>query len=108
MLTALTKQLKHGNYKVITMGGDAVGSVKVNIVRIGNSRGIRIPKAVLEQCRLEGELELIPEGDRLIVRSFSRPRRGWDKAFRAMADHGDDRLLDRETKDRFDEDEWEW
>ncbi len=44
-----------------------MGSVKASIVRIGNSRGIRIPKALLEQCRLKGELELVPEGDRLVI-----------------------------------------
>ena len=104
----LTAPRKHGNYYVITGGGGDMGAVKVNIVRIGNSRGIRIPKALLEQCGLEGELELIPDGDQLILRSCARPRRGWDKAFKEMAERGDDALLDAETKNDFDDSEWEW
>jgi len=107
-LNHLTGPRKHGNYYVITDGGGGMGSVKVNIVQIGNSRGIRIPKTLLEQCRLEGELELVPDGDQLILRSCARPRQKWDRAFRAMAERGDDALLDADTCDDFDDSEWEW
>ena len=107
-LNHLTGPRKHGNYYVITGGGGGMGAVKVNIVRIGNSRGIRIPKTLLEQCGLEGELELVPEGNQLILRSAASPRRGWDQAYRAMAERGDDGLLDADTKNVFDESEWEW
>jgi len=107
-LNHLTGPRKHGNYYVITDGGGGMGSVKVNIVQIGNSRGIRIPKTLLEQCRLEGELELVPDGDQLILRSCARPRRKWDQAFRAMAKRGDDGLLDADTKNDYDDSEWEW
>ena len=85
-----------------------MGAVKVNIVRIGNSRGIRIPKALLEQCGLEGELELVPDKDQLILRSCARPRRGWAKAFKEMAERGDDALMDADTQNDFDDSEWEW
>ncbi len=87
-----------------------MGSVKASIVRIGNSRGIRIPKALLEQCRLEGELELVTEGDRLVIRSASKPRKGWEEAFEAMAGRGDDRLVDGDMapESTWDEEEWEW
>jgi predicted transcriptional regulator len=36
------------------------------------------------------------------------PRRGWAEKFRAMAEDGDDRLLDPATATRFDAEEWEW
>ena len=84
--------------------------MRTSIVRIGNSRGIRIPKALLEQCRLEGTVELDVRDGQLVVRPVDRPRLGWDEAFREMADRGDDRLLDRESSGQTDWDatEWEW
>lgn len=87
-----------------------MGSIKTTIVRIGNSQGIRIPKALLEQCHLQGELELEPRGDYLIVRAARRPRAGWEEAFQAMAEQGDDQLLDGDVilEDAWDRDEWEW
>ncbi|MBN2497900.1 MAG: AbrB/MazE/SpoVT family DNA-binding domain-containing protein [Deltaproteobacteria bacterium] len=87
-----------------------MAAVKSSIVQIGNSRGIRIPKALLAQCRLEGEVELVPEGDRLVIRSASRPRRGWEDAFAAMAEKGDDRLLEGDAvlESSWDEEQWEW
>lgn len=68
--------------------------MKTNIIRIGNSKGIRLPKAVLEQCRLHDEVELEVKDDRIIVRPAQAPRRGWNQAFSRMAKKGDDTLLD--------------
>ncbi len=69
--------------------------MKTTVVRIGNSRGIRLPKAILKECRLEGEVELEVKKGRLIVWPAAKPRRGWGEAFRRMALKGDDVLLDR-------------
>lgn len=84
--------------------------MKTSLVRIGNSRGIRIPKTVLEQCRLSETVELEVEKDRLVIRPVRRPRSGWEDAFRLMAQQGDDALLDRESlaSARWDRTEWEW
>ncbi len=82
--------------------------MKTRIVQIGNSRGIRIPKPLLEQARLEEEVELQVEGDSLVIRSAVRPRAGWEAAFREMAGAGDDRPLDPGTLTAFDRTEWEW
>lgn len=84
--------------------------MKASIVRIGNSRGIRLPKTVLDQCHFDDAVEIEIEGNRLIVRSTRHPRSGWDEAFREMKHHGDDALLDAEFKpaSKFDEVEWEW
>lgn len=78
------------------------------IVRIGNSRGIRVPKILLDQARLPEEVELHAEPGRLVVRAARRPRAGWAEAARAMAEEGHDRLLDEPTATRFDQEEWEW
>ncbi|MGO9467754.1 MAG: AbrB/MazE/SpoVT family DNA-binding domain-containing protein [Isosphaeraceae bacterium] len=68
--------------------------MKTRIVRIGNSQGIRIPKPLLEQAGLSGEVEMIARDDSLIIRPARRPREGWTAAFQEMARRGDDGLLD--------------
>ena len=84
--------------------------MKTRIVRIGNSQGIRIPKPLLEQSGLAGEVDLEVEQGRIVIQALGSPRRGWEEAFRAMAERGDDALLDRETVSgsSWDEQEWEW
>jgi len=84
--------------------------MKTNVVRIGNSRGIRIPKTLLEQCRLSETVELEAGKDGLVIRPARKPRSGWDEAFRRMAERKDDALLDREflSPTEWDRTEWEW
>jgi antitoxin MazE len=81
---------------------------KTRIVRIGNSRGIRVPKLLLEQAQLPDEVELHAEPGRLVVQASRRPRAGWAEAARAMSEQGDDHLLDEPTATRFDREAWEW
>ena len=87
-----------------------VSTMKTRIVRVGNSRGVRIPKVLLQQSGLPDEVTIEVEGNRLIIRPVSRPRAGWDEAFRKMALAGDDRLLDGDlpSTSRWDETEWQW
>ena len=84
--------------------------MKANIVRIGNSKGIRLPKPVLEQCGLKESVEIETEGNRLVIRPVRRPRSGWNKAFTEMAQRKDDTLLDRDASPAtvWDKTEWRW
>ncbi len=82
--------------------------MRANLVRIGNSRGIRIPKKLLEQCHLEREVELEVRRDHLAVLPAARARAGWDEAFRSMAESGDDALLQRGIETSWDRTEWKW
>ncbi len=82
--------------------------VRSKIIKIGNSRGIRIPRALLEQAGLVDEVEMTLEGDRLIIHSARKPRQGWEVKFVQMAQQGDDRLLEEMRSSRWDEEEWEW
>ena len=84
--------------------------MKTAITRIGNSRGIRIPKPLLEQCRLHEEVELEIRDDGLLVRGAAKARSGWDDAFRRMRQHDDDVLLDEgpAPATQWDVTEWEW
>ncbi len=78
------------------------------IVRIGNSRGIRIPKALLELADLSDEVELHAEPGRLVVRATRRARDGWEAAAQEMRAASDDLLLDPPRPTAFDGEEWEW
>lgn len=82
--------------------------MKSRIVQIGNSRGIRLPKVLLEEARLADEVELEAEPGRIVIRRGDRPRAGWAAAARHMRQRGEDRLLDPTTATRFDEEEWKW
>ena len=85
-------------------------TVKSRIVKMGNSKGVRIPKPILEQLALGEEVEMSVRGDQLVIRPGKRPRSGWEEEFARMAERGDDRLLDEEavSSTRWDEEEWEW
>lgn len=83
-------------------------TTKARIVRIGNSRGIRVPKVLLDQAQLPDEVELHAEPGRLVVQGARRPRMGWAEAARAMSKQGPSDLLDEPTATCFDREEWEW
>lgn len=83
--------------------------LKTRIIKIGNSQGIRIPKALLQQLGIAGEVELEASADMLLIRPVQHVRQGWDELFQQMARQGDDRLLDAEfAATQFEENEWEW
>jgi antitoxin MazE len=83
--------------------------MKADLIRIGNSQGVRIPKAVIDQCRFGPRVDMRIEGDRLIISRVTAARSGWDEAFKVMAERGDDAaLLPDHLAHGFDEAEWAW
>src|SRR4029077_15948326 len=90
------------DYNVITM------TAKTRIVRIGNSRGIRIPKTLLEEAELGDEVELHAEPGRLVIEGVRHARKGWAAIAQRMRGRSDDQLLDEPTSTKFDREEWEW
>jgi len=84
--------------------------MKTKIVKIGNSQGIRIPKPLIAQTGIQGEVDISVEENRLVIAPAGHPRVNWGAAFRAMALRGDDSLLDdgEPTGSVWDEKEWEW
>jgi antitoxin MazE len=83
-------------------------TTKTRIVRIGNSRGIRVPKVLLDEAGLPDEVELRAEPGRLVVSAAARPRSGWASRARSMRERDDDAALDPETPTTFDKAEWRW
>lgn len=82
--------------------------MKIAVVPIGNSKGIRIPKIILKQCHIEKNVDLEVKGENIIVRPFKKePRRGWDEAFKKMYENNDDKLLIDDNID-LNIESWEW
>ena len=80
----------------------------ISVVAIGNSRGIRLPKAILEQLNIRDQLDLEVEDKQLILRPVDRkPRLGWEESLKKMAGNRDDQLLLPEDGGSMGLD-WEW
>jgi len=84
--------------------------MKTPLIHIGNSRGVRLPKPVIEQCGFSDEVELDVQHNMVVIRSLSRARQDWSSAFERMHQNGDDHLLDADsgTTSSWDQEEWEW
>ncbi len=82
--------------------------MKARLVQIGNSRGIRLPKPLIEEAGLSDEVELRVREGSIVILPARSPRSGWAEAARALRERGEDPLLDPPTPTRFDEKEWEW
>jgi antitoxin MazE len=82
--------------------------MKSRIIRIGNSQGIRIPKPLLDQTGLAGDVELEVRAGEIVIRPARTNRAGWSAALQSMAEAGDDELLEALTESEWDREEWEW
>ena len=84
--------------------------MRMHIVKIGNSKGVRIPKALLDQTGIKDDVELEVDKTRIIIRPLINPRAGWDNAFKTMANNGDDALMNGidTISHSWDDEEWEW
>jgi antitoxin MazE len=82
--------------------------MKAHFVRMGNSRGVRLPKVVIEQAGLTDEVELEVRGATVVIAAARKPREGWAEAARQLHASGGDELLDPLTPTRFEDVEWQW
>lgn len=82
------------------------------IVQVGNSRGVRLPKAALQESGLDGEVEIVARPGEITLRAVRHPRAGWAEAFAEMAKRGDDAPVWPDpaghAASEFDETEWSW
>ena len=76
------------------------------MIKIGNSRGIRLSKQLLQQYQLDGSVELVLEKEQIIIRPVKKPRQGWGKAFEKMHLNGDDTLLVEDVFEDEKPEEW--
>jgi len=83
--------------------------VKVKLVSIGNSKGVRLPQAFIKACGFGEEIEMRLEENEVILAASRRPREDWDAAFEGMAmPVGDPLLLPDNLVNDWDDEEWEW
>lgn len=83
--------------------------MKTKLIAIGNSKGVRIPAALIREAGLEYELDMRVEDGVLKISPVRTVREGWDEAFSAAAsDSGDALLIDDAMVNDFDEQEWQW
>ena len=67
--------------------------MELSIINIGNSKGIRLSKTILEKYNINDKIELILEKGYIILKPKAEPRKNWEKAFKKMHENGDDQLL---------------
>ena len=67
--------------------------MEISVVKIGNSKGIRFSKTIIERYNIRDTVEMILDKGHIIIKPLSRPRKGWDKAFIEMHANGDDKLI---------------
>jgi antitoxin MazE len=67
--------------------------MEVSVIKIGNSRGIRFSKTLIERYNIRDTVDLILDKGQIIIKPLSIPRKGWEKAFQEMNANGDDKLI---------------
>ncbi len=76
----------------------------ISVISIGNSKGIRLTKTILEKYNISDTVELILEKGYIILKPKQEPRKGWEKSFKKMHENGDDELI---TTDIFEDENFE-
>jgi len=67
--------------------------METSIIKIGNSKGLRLSKTILEKYNIKDKVELILEKGQIILKPITSPRKNWEKEFKKMSEKGDDNLL---------------
>jgi len=80
--------------------------MEIPVIQIGNSKGLRLSKTLLEKYNIKDKIELILEKGYIILKPISRPRKNWDKAFKEMNENGDDQLLFNDILENENLEEW--
>ncbi|QNF32909.1 AbrB/MazE/SpoVT family DNA-binding domain-containing protein [Adhaeribacter swui] len=80
--------------------------MEVAIIQIGNSKGLRLTKSILDKYNIKDKVELILEEGQIILKPVEQPRKGWEKAFQKMHENGDDQLLLNDVFEEENFDEW--
>ena len=78
----------------------------ISVIPIGNSKGIRLSKTLLEKYNITDKVELILEKGYIILKSKSEPRQGWEKSVQKMHKNGDDSLLIQDVFEDENLEEW--
>ena len=80
--------------------------MELSIIKIGNSKGFRLSKTLIEKYNIKDKVELILEKGYFILKPIAEPRKDWDIAFKEMHDNGDDQLFFNDVFEHEDLEEW--
>ena len=81
----------------------------IKVRKIGNSAGLLLSKALLDQCLIKDEVRLEIKGNTIIIHPVtSKPRQGWEEQFLKAGSLEDKEKLMGEFDNSFDKDEWTW
>ena len=80
--------------------------MELSIIKIGNSKGFRLSKTLIEKYNIKDKVEIILKKDCIILKPISTPRKGWETAFKEMNENGDDQLLFDDIFDNEDFEKW--
>jgi len=80
--------------------------MELPVIKIGNSKGFRLSKTLLEKYNIKDKVELILEKGQIVIKPISSPRKGWEKAFKEMNENGDDQLLFNDVFENENLEEW--
>ncbi|MGE5395081.1 MAG: AbrB/MazE/SpoVT family DNA-binding domain-containing protein [Candidatus Saccharibacteria bacterium] len=80
--------------------------MEVSVIKIGNSKGIRLSKTLLDKYNIQDTVEVIQEKGQIVIKPIQKPRKGWEKAFKKMSENGDDKLLMDDVFEDENFDEW--
>ncbi|MCF6171268.1 MAG: AbrB/MazE/SpoVT family DNA-binding domain-containing protein [Bacteroidales bacterium] len=80
--------------------------MELSIIQIGNSKGFRLSKTLIEKYNIKDKVELILEKEHIILKPIASPRKGWEEAFKEMNENGDDQLLFNDVFDAENFEEW--
>lgn len=80
--------------------------MELSIINIGNSKGIRLSKTILEKYNIQDKIELILDKDFIVLKPKAEPRKDWEKAFQEMHKNVDDQLLIDDVFDDENFEEW--
>jgi antitoxin MazE len=81
--------------------------MKTKLIPIGNSRGVRLPKPLIEEARLEDEVDITVRGTSIVISACKAPRQGWAEAAKKLHAEGGDSILINPVQNEFDKD-WDW
>ena len=80
--------------------------MELSIIQIGNSKGLRLSKTLLEKYNIKDKVELILEKGHMILKPIAAPRKEWESAFKEMNENGDDKLLFNDVFENENLEEW--
>lgn len=80
--------------------------MELSVINIGNSKGIRLSKTILEKYNIQDKVEVIFEKGFIVLKPKTEPRKDWEIAFQKMHENGDDKFLMNDVFDDETFEEW--